>query len=148
MISVRYPFHPLVGRRFRPVRKRAGPPPSFTVELPEKLLAIPVWMTEQPAETFQLTETPTITVEALLDIADLIYHALDRQDVARILSMKKNSYEELCHDKRNPTDTSSRMGGTKYSSLRPTQCHPTNSSGNGSADAANSPCRRRTGGEK
>ena len=48
VITVLYPFHPLVGQRFLPVFVNQKPRRSFRVQLPERRLTIPAWMTEEP----------------------------------------------------------------------------------------------------
>jgi len=75
-ITIYYPFHPLVGQRFRPIRVDEKPQPSFRVQLSEWRLTIPVWMTKAEAANCRLSESPQVAVADLLEMADLLTEAL------------------------------------------------------------------------
>jgi len=75
-ITIYYPFHPLVGQRFRPIRVDERPQPSFRVQLSEWRLTIPVWMTKAEAANCRLGDVPQVAVADLLEMADLLTEAL------------------------------------------------------------------------
>ncbi len=80
-ICIRYRFHPLVGRRYRPLSRADGPPASFEVRLRNGTrIHIPAWMTESAASNLDLVDVPRIGVQNLLALASF----LDKLSVASV----------------------------------------------------------------
>jgi hypothetical protein len=95
LVTIHYPFHPLVGTQFRPVQARSGPPPVYVIQLPDGRLAVPTWMAEEWTSTLQLSELPTISAEKLLELASLVKKTLDDlQSTSCIVSENSNSTED------------------------------------------------------
>jgi len=97
IVTVQYPFHPLKGKKFRPVGGRRGPPPTYVIQLPTHRLSIPVWMTEDWAATLKLNNRPLISVNKLFVLASLVEIALNELKCPSSLS-NPNSNTEEDHD--------------------------------------------------
>ena len=111
LVTIHYPFHPLAGTRFRPVRACPGPPPVYVLQLPDRRLAVPVWMTEDWTSTLQLSELPVIGAEELLELASFVETTLVAlRSPSRILTANSVSKED--HDD-GPMDSTSPRNRTK-----------------------------------
>ena len=55
-ITIRYPFHPLAGKEFHPLRFDEGPPAVYRLELTHRRVSVPQWMTEPGAAEVQVTD--------------------------------------------------------------------------------------------
>ncbi len=111
LVTIHYPFHPLAGTRFRPVRACPGPPPVYVLQLPDRRLAVPVWMTEDWTSTLQLSELPVIGAEELLELASFVETTLVAlRSPSCILTANSVSKED--HDD-GPMDSTSLRNRTK-----------------------------------
>ena len=107
-VTILYPFHPLVGTRFFPARTYPGPPPIYVLQLPERRLAIPVWMTEEWSGALRVADTPAIAVDYLVELATIAeQQLLDFQAPLCILPPETISEEDHDHgkvDSAHPSD--------------------------------------------
>jgi len=136
-ITVLYPYHPLVGQRFRPVFVNQKPRRSFRVQLPERRLTIPAWMTEEPAASFPLREAPCVAVDALLDLASLLDH-VRRDPTSACGRMPENSVAgEDQVDGQEAEATASGGGGRRRRAA--TRSRRKSSKGHGEIGSAGAP---------
>ena len=71
-MTVHYSFHPLSGRELRVFVPARTPDGAVTVEdTNETRLKIPHWMITPSATRFELSDSPTLGVQALLGLAEL-----------------------------------------------------------------------------
>jgi hypothetical protein len=131
-ICVRYAFHPLAGRRFRPVRRCEGPPATFEVHLSDGLqLHIPVWMTEPTAARMRLVQSPQVGVESLLVLASFV----EKLELAPALAAKERPSRLL--DQEGP------RGEAKAARARSSRRNRTGAPSGGARDKAAARCSSR-----
>ncbi len=69
---VHYPLHPLHGQELRVFVRSRSPDGTVTVEdTKQKRLKIPLWMVAPDAAELKVTDTPTLDVQALLQLVEL-----------------------------------------------------------------------------
>jgi len=146
IIAVLYPFHPLVGQRFLPIFVNEKPRRSFRVQLAERRLTIPAWMTEEPAASCELQDAPLVSVDVLLDLAGMVDHA--RIDLSPSSSMKRESADpgEDQIDEQETAATASRGGRRTRRSA--TRSRSKGNKGHGETGSASASDRRREGGSR
>lgn len=114
LVRILYPFHPLVGREFPVVARFKGPPAAVLVQLEDRRLILPLWMTERAAGNVALADQPQIQAQSLLTMADLVGQALSELEPSPfILEGEPTSNKE--NDDDNHTSAyagSSRSGST------------------------------------
>ena len=72
-IKIYYPFHPLCGREFEVLRKSNNRDGSILIGVPDGFnKQIPLWMTEQQASFYRISEKPEISLKALFSLIELI----------------------------------------------------------------------------
>ena len=118
-IVVRYPFHPLCGQRFRPVKVLSGPPAAFSIELPDRRLSVPAWMTEEAAASLQLVETPCLSLEALLGLSSLLELNAASHGSCPTISDQQTEGNRDDKAKRTAAEAPSTSAGSRSSKRRP-----------------------------
>jgi len=87
-VVVRYPHHPLAGRRIAVIRcLKYANVPHFVIQSPDRCHALlPVWMTERYAGSLPLVETPRLSIDALRALCCLINTQASSLSSAMILT--------------------------------------------------------------
>ena len=73
-LAIRYRFHPLAGKEFPCIRIANGPPATCLLQLPERRLTVPLWMTEESGA--ELSEDPRISLDCLCALSTMVEHFL------------------------------------------------------------------------
>ena len=107
-ITVLYPFHPLAGQTLRCLRTKEGPPATHLVQLGERRLLIPVWMTANDARELALVEHPQLSIAALKGVAAILAASLTPDS-----SRQSAVADDVRHD---PTNTAAILGPTTSTS--------------------------------
>jgi hypothetical protein len=121
IVTIRYRYHPLAGRQFRPDRTLAGPPPVYVLQLSQGRLSVPVWMTEDWASNLRLADRPFLSVDQLLELSYFLEKTLvDLTTSSCILPQESVSEEDhedgqtdsaqLCGRSDQRTDRSAARG--------------------------------------
>jgi hypothetical protein len=76
LVTVRYPFHPLVGKELRWIKFRAGPPAIYEIDLLDSRLFLPAWMTQAWSADVKVVDSPQIEARKLLELADIAQNFL------------------------------------------------------------------------
>ena len=75
VVTIHYPFHPLVGQRVSPVMVRTSPLRAFVVRRGQHRLTVPAWMTEPAFADLRVAPDPRVSVEALLQVVSALGRA-------------------------------------------------------------------------
>ena len=139
-ITILYRFHPLHGVRFQPV-VHVGLPECYVYQRADgRRLNVPIWMTEPAAADLRLSDVPSISVAALLDLAHLAQVARCALDAdGDTLHGVSDAKREKRHGRTSSADASTRRAGANAADMAAHGDHR-GSVPNGRSDA---PGRRR-----
>lgn len=72
-VTIYYPFHPHASKTLPVVSSPRHAEGAYTVTDPAGFtLKVPVWMTEPTAATYRLSSTPSLSIEALKEVGELL----------------------------------------------------------------------------
>jgi len=77
-IEIKYPFHPLYGKRLKTKRKSITRKETILVKAPKGFCKeIPYWMTQAQCANHHISKVPQINLKAILSTIELLEYSMD-----------------------------------------------------------------------